>query len=45
MALDRWGEHYKVYGPYQTLVNEARFEKYRIFGSTYRILPEYTEER
>lgn len=44
VALDRWGEHYKVYGPYQTLLNEIRFQKYQIFGSTYRILPGYTEE-
>jgi hypothetical protein len=43
VPLEKWGERFKVYGPYQTLLNEMRFEKYRIFGSTYRILPDFSE--
>jgi hypothetical protein len=44
VKLEEWGETFKIYGPYQTSLNEMRFEKYRIFGSTYRILPGCTEE-
>lgn len=43
VAIDEWGEGFKVYGPFETLLNEMRFEKYRIFGSTYRILPGFSE--
>jgi VWFA-related protein len=43
MAIDEWAEHFKVYGPFETLLNEMRFEKYRIFGSTSRVLPGFVE--
>lgn len=38
MLIKEWGEGFKVYAPFETLLNEMRFEKYRIFGSTARIL-------
>ena len=41
--IHEWGEDFKVYAPFETLLNEMRFEKYHIFGSTSRILPGYTE--
>ena len=43
VTIEEWGERLKVYGPFETLLNEMQFEKYRIFGSTYRILPGFTE--
>jgi VWFA-related protein len=43
MTVDEWGEGFKVYAPFETLLNEMRFEKYRIFGSTSRMLPGFTE--
>jgi len=43
IALAEWGEALRVYGPFETLLSETRFEKYRIFGSTSRILPGFTE--
>ena len=43
VAIDEWGESFRVYGPFETLLNQMRFERYRIFGSTYRILPDFTE--
>ncbi|HUB29553.1 MAG TPA: hypothetical protein VL967_07640 [Terracidiphilus sp.] len=43
MAIDEWGEHFKVYGPFETLLNEMQFGKYRIYGSTSRILPGFVE--
>jgi hypothetical protein len=42
-AIDEWGERLKVYGPYETLLSEMKFEKYHIFGSTSRILPGFVE--
>lgn len=41
--IDEWGEGFRVYSPFETLLNEMRFEKYRIFGSTSRILPGFIE--
>lgn len=43
MVIHEWGEGFKVYAPFETILNEMRFEKYRIFGSTSRILPDFTE--
>ncbi len=43
MALDEWGEHFKVYGPFETVMNEMRYEKYHFFGSTFRIVPGFVE--
>jgi hypothetical protein len=41
--IDEWGESFKVYAPFETLLNEMRFDKYHIFGSTLRVLPGFTE--
>jgi len=43
MVIDEWGESFKVYAPFETLLNEMRFEKYHFFGSTSRILPGFVE--
>lgn len=43
VVIHEWAEGFKVYAPFETILNEMRFEKYRIFGSTSRILPDYTE--
>ncbi len=43
MLISEWGEAFKVYAPFETLLNEMRFEKYHIFGSTSRILPGFIE--
>lgn len=43
MAIEEWGEVFKVYAPFETLLSEMRFEKYRIFGATSRILPGFVE--
>ena len=32
-VIHEWGESFKVYAPFETILNEMRFEKYRIFGS------------
>ncbi len=42
MLIREWGEGFKVYAPFETLLNEMRFDKYRVFGSTSRILPDWS---
>ena len=41
MAIHEWGEAFEVYAPFETVMNEMRFDNYHIFGSTSRILPGY----
>jgi hypothetical protein len=41
--IKEWDEGFRVYAPFETLLNEMRFEKYKIFGSTSRILPDFVE--
>jgi VWFA-related protein len=43
MVISEWGEGFKVYAPFETLLNQQRFEKYHIFGSTSRLLPGFVE--
>ncbi len=43
MVIDEWGESFKVYAPFETLLNEMGFDKYHFFGSTSRILPGFVE--
>jgi len=43
MVISEWGEGFKIYAPFETLLNQQRFEKYHIFGSTSRLLPGFVE--
>ncbi len=43
MVIDEWGERFKVYAPFETLLNEMRFDQYRIFGGTSTVLPGFVE--
>lgn len=43
ITIHQWGEAFKLYGPFETVLNEMRFDNYHIFGSTSRILPGYIE--
>jgi hypothetical protein len=43
IVISEWGEGFKVYAPFETLLNQQRFEKYHIFGSTSRLLPGFVE--
>jgi VWFA-related protein len=43
MVISEWGESFKVYVPFETLLNQQRFEKYHVFGSTSRLLPGFVE--
>ncbi len=40
--IAKWGEHFKVYAPFETLLNDMTYEKYHVFHSTARMLPGFT---
>jgi VWFA-related protein len=42
MDIHEWGEDFKVYAPFETLLNDMVFGKYHLFHSTARILPGFT---
>ncbi len=39
--MREWGEEFKIYAPFETLLNDMTYRKYHKFHSTSRILPEY----
>jgi VWFA-related protein len=42
MDIEEWGDIFKVYAPFETLLDDMVFDKYHIFRSTARMLPGYT---
>jgi hypothetical protein len=43
VIMDRhgWNEDYKVYAPFETLLNDVVFDKYHLFHATARMLPAF----
>jgi hypothetical protein len=41
-SLPEWDEGFRTYGPYATMLNETRFDRYHVFASQVRVLPEFT---
>lgn len=41
-VLKLWDEAFSTWGPYTTMLNEIGFDKYHVFRSTSRVLPEFT---
>jgi VWFA-related protein len=39
MDMHGWSESYKVYAPFETLLNDVVFDKYHLFHPTVRMLP------
>jgi VWFA-related protein len=39
MDMHEWSESYKVYAPFETLLNDVVFDKYHLFHPTVRMLP------
>jgi hypothetical protein len=39
--IHEWGENFKVYAPFETLLTDMTYRKYHKFRSTSRILPGY----
>ena len=42
MAIHKWGENFKVYAPFETILSDMTYEKYHLFRPTARMLPGYT---
>jgi hypothetical protein len=42
MDINEWGEKFKVYAPFETLLNDVAYEKFHVFHSTARMLPGFT---
>jgi hypothetical protein len=40
--VHEWGEAFKVYAPFETVLSDVSFSNYHKFGSSIRILPEFT---
>lgn len=41
-AIDEWGESFRIYGPFETILNDMTFERYHLFHSNVHILPGFT---
>jgi VWFA-related protein len=41
VQIHEWGQAFRVYGPFQTMLNDVTFGDYHMFRSEARILPEY----
>jgi VWFA-related protein len=42
MAIHEWGENFKVYAPFESVLGDMAYEKYHLFRPTARMLPGYT---
>lgn len=42
MAIHEWGENFKVYAPFESVLSDMVYEKYHLFRPTARMLPGYT---
>jgi VWFA-related protein len=42
MAIHEWGENFKVYAPFESILSDMVYEKYHLFRPTARMLPGYT---
>lgn len=42
MDIHEWGENFKVYAPFKTILTDMAFGKYHMFHSTSRMLPGFT---
>jgi hypothetical protein len=40
--MHEWSEDFKVYAPFETLLNDVAFGKYHLFHSTARLLSGFT---
>jgi hypothetical protein len=42
MDIHEWGEDFKVYAPFETVLNDMVFGQYHLFHSSARMLPGFT---
>lgn len=43
IQVHEWGEAFRVYGPFQTMLNDVSFGDYHMFRAEARILPDYEQ--
>lgn len=43
VQLSEFGERLKVYAPFETVLNDVKYDNYHLFQSTSRVLPGFTE--
>ena len=43
VVLSEFGEKFKVYAPFETILNDVKYDNYHLFQSTSRVLPGFTE--
>jgi hypothetical protein len=43
VELSEYGEKFKVYAPFETILNDVSYENYHLFRSSSRVLPGFSE--
>jgi hypothetical protein len=43
VQISEFGERFKVYAPFETILSDARYENYHLFRSSSRVLPGFSE--
>lgn len=43
VVLSEFGQKFKVYAPFETILNDVKYDNYHLFQSTSRVLPGFTE--
>ena len=43
LVLTEFGEKFKVFAPFETILNDVKYDNYHLFQSTSRVLPGFTE--
>lgn len=44
-GVNEWGESFRVYGPFETMLDDVAFDKYHMFHGEARILTGFSEEQ
>jgi hypothetical protein len=44
VEVSEFGEKFKVYAPFESILSDARYENYHLFRSSSRVLPGFSEE-
>ena len=43
IEITEFGKKFKVYAPFETILNDVKYENYHLFRSSARVLPEFSE--
>jgi hypothetical protein len=45
MDIHEWGENFKVYAPFESMLSDMAYQRFHLFRPTSRMLPGYTPAR